>query len=114
MSTPPLESFLARLYTDADMRARFLTDPAAEARQAGLSPTDRAAVLQIDPIQLRLAARSFAHKRHKRGNGRTNRSTMLQRWLEKLRKWIPLHQRQVQMHAVLPQNTPPYVAHDRL
>lgn len=88
MTTPPLESFLARLYTDADMLARFLTDPAAEARQAGLSPADRAAVLQIDPIQLRLAARSFAHKRHKRGNGRTNRSTKFRHCLDELRKWI--------------------------
>lgn len=89
MTEPPLESFLARLYTDAEMRARFLADADTEARQAGLSPPDRAAVLKIDPVQLRLAARSFAHKRNKRANGRTSRSRMLQHWLEKLREWRP-------------------------
>jgi hypothetical protein len=86
MIEPPLESFLARLYTDAELRARFLADPDTEARRAGLSPADRAAVLKIDPIQLRLAARSFAHKRRKRSNVPTNRSPMLPRWLENLRK----------------------------
>lgn len=95
MNQPSLEGFLARLYTDAKMRARFLADADTEARQAGLSPADRVAVLKIDPIQLRLAARSFAHKRRKRSNVPTNRSTMLQHWLKKLRKWIPLHQRRV-------------------
>lgn len=84
-----LESFLARLYTDPEMRARFLADADTEARQAGLSPTDHAAVLKIDPIQLRLAARSFAHKRRKRANGHSKPSrskpfTIIQRWMEKV------------------------------
>ena len=85
MNQPPLESFLARLYTDAKMRARFLVDADTEARQAGLSPADRAAVLQIDPIQLRLAARSFAHKRSKRANAHSSQPTILARWLKKFR-----------------------------
>ena len=83
MTEPPLESFLARLYTDAEMRARFLADAATEAQQAGLSPADRAAVLKIDPLQLRLAARSFAHKRRKRANAHRNHPTILGRWLKK-------------------------------
>jgi hypothetical protein len=85
MSAVPLESFLARLYTNAEMRARFLADPAAEAGQAGLSPSDRAAVLQIDPIQLRLAARSFAHKRRKRA-GAPPPPTLVQRWIGRIRR----------------------------
>lgn len=85
MTEPPLESFLARLYTDPEMRARFLADAESEARQAGLSPADRAAVLRIDPVELRLAARSFAHKRRKRANGHSRRPTILGRWLKKLR-----------------------------
>jgi hypothetical protein len=84
MTKPPLESFLAQLYTDAEMRARFLANADSEARQAGLSPADRAAVLRIDPVQLRLAARSFAHKRRKRANG-SSRPTILGRWLKKFR-----------------------------
>ena len=85
MTGPPLESFLARLYTDAGMRARFLADADTETRLAGLSPADRAAVLKIDPVQLRLAARSFAHKRRKRANGHSSRPTILGRWLKKFR-----------------------------
>jgi hypothetical protein len=86
MTEPPLESFLAQLYTDAEMRARFLADAAAEARQAGLSPADCAAVLKIDPIQLRLAARSFAHKRRKRSVRSSKPPTKFQRWVEKFRQ----------------------------
>ena len=85
MNQPSLESFLAGLYTDAKMRARFLADADTEARQAGLSPADRAAVLKIDPIQLRLAARSFAHKRHKRA-GAPPPPTFFQRWIGKIRR----------------------------
>jgi hypothetical protein len=86
MNEPPLESFLARLYTDPVMRARFLADPLSEAEQAGLSPAHRAAVLKIDPIELRLAARSFAHKRRKRAGIPPAPTTLVQRWIGKLRK----------------------------
>jgi hypothetical protein len=86
MNEPPLESFLARLYTDPAMRARFLADPSSEAEQAGLSLTHRAAVLKIDPIELRLATRSFAHKRHKRANIPPAPTTLVQRWIGKFRK----------------------------
>ena len=86
MNEPPLEGFLARLYTDPEMRARFLADPLSEAEQAGLSPAHRAAVLKIDPIELRLAARSFAHKRRKRAGILPAPTTVVQRWIGKLRK----------------------------
>ena len=38
---PTLESFLARLYTDAAARARFLEDPRGEAARAGLSEAEQ-------------------------------------------------------------------------
>jgi uncharacterized protein (UPF0276 family) len=54
-----LQMFLARLYTDADARARFLANPEQATREAGL-PAD---VARINPDELRLAARSFEKKR---------------------------------------------------
>ena len=85
--TPPavvtLEAFLARLYTDAELRARFLRDRADEARRAGLSSADQAAVLTMDATDLRLAARSFAHKRAKQRSAVSacRRFGWLPRWL---------------------------------
>jgi hypothetical protein len=61
--TPSFEQFLARLYTDPAARARFLADPRAEAARAGLSSGQSRALEAIDRIGLKLAARSFAHKR---------------------------------------------------
>jgi hypothetical protein len=89
MSQPPLslEAFLARLYTDAEERTRFLQDRAGEARRAGLSAADEAAVLAIDATGLRLAARSFAHKRQKlRAVPPRPRSPIIAR----LRRWFSL------------------------
>ena len=86
MSEPPLESFLARLYTDPELCARFLNDPANEAQQAGLSAQNCAAVLKINPTELRLAARSFAHKRSKRAHRPSKPPTLWQRWAEKFRR----------------------------
>jgi len=86
MSEPPLESFLARLYTDPEMRARFLDDPANEAQRAGLSALNCAAVVKINPVELRLAARSFAHKRNKRASRPSKSLTFWQRWTEKFRR----------------------------
>lgn len=58
-----LEAFLARLYTDAELRARFLADPAGEARRAGLDDASAERLAQIDRAGLELAAASFAAKR---------------------------------------------------
>lgn len=61
---PDLQRFLARLYTDDALRARFLAHPAAVARECGFDDTqaERLAV-EIDAESLTLAARSYAKKR---------------------------------------------------
>jgi hypothetical protein len=86
MNEPAMESFLARLYTNEESRARFLADPPGEAKRAGLSAAAAAAVTKIDPIQLRLAARSFAHKRHEHAEHEASRPTLWQRWTTKFRR----------------------------
>jgi hypothetical protein len=58
-----LEAFLAQLYTDARLRARFLAAPLAEATRAGLAAPEAQALQYMDCVGLELAARSFAHKR---------------------------------------------------
>ena len=63
MTALRFEEFLARLYVDADMRARFVADPVLEATSAGLTPNECAALKQIDRVGLELAAESFARKR---------------------------------------------------
>lgn len=60
------EAFLARLYTDAELRARFLADPAGEARRAGLDEASARRLAAIDRAGLELAAASFAAKREKK------------------------------------------------
>ena len=63
MNALMFEKFLARLYVDAEMRARFVADPVLEATLAGLTPDECAALQQIDLLGLELAAASFARKR---------------------------------------------------
>jgi hypothetical protein len=58
-----LEAFLARLYTDAGLRARFLADPRGEARRARLSDEEVLALVAIDRVGLELVAASLARKR---------------------------------------------------
>lgn len=60
------EAFLARLYTDAELRARFLADPVGEARRVGLDEASAQRLASIDREGLELAAASFAAKREKR------------------------------------------------
>jgi hypothetical protein len=55
--------FLARLYTDAQLRSRFLADPRAEAERHQLTDDECTALERIDRAGLDLSARSFAHKR---------------------------------------------------
>ena len=57
------EAFLARLYVDADARARFLADPHVAATAAALSPEEIDAAEKIDRIGLRMTANSLRHKR---------------------------------------------------
>jgi hypothetical protein len=61
------EAFLARLYTDAELRARFLADPVGEARRAGLDQETAERLASIDRKGLELAAASFAAKKSRKG-----------------------------------------------
>jgi len=63
MSSVALETYLARLYTDAVARAQFDADPAGEAARAGLSDAECAALVACDRVGLELAAESFGRKR---------------------------------------------------
>jgi hypothetical protein len=65
-SSTRLETFLARLYVDAHARANFKANPRAEAKKAGLSDYESAALENLDWIGLEMAARSFAKKRHRK------------------------------------------------
>jgi hypothetical protein len=63
VSSPRLEGFLARLYTDQALLEAFLRQPKAVAREAGLTDSDAAALTTIDRDGLVMAARSFRAKR---------------------------------------------------
>jgi hypothetical protein len=63
MSARVFETFLTRIYADPGARARFKANPRAEARRAGLSDEECAALENTDWIGLEMAARSFARKR---------------------------------------------------
>lgn len=81
--SPRFEAFLARIYVDAAARQRFLADPLAAARDAGLDAREARALADIDRIGLELAAESFARKRAhgaKRG---------IRRWLSLVVSFAP-------------------------
>ncbi|HMI54242.1 MAG TPA: hypothetical protein VK525_22225 [Candidatus Saccharimonadales bacterium] len=63
MSARNFESFLAHLYVDADLRARFRASPHLEARKAGLDAGELRSLETLDWTSLELAARGFAGKR---------------------------------------------------
>lgn len=58
-----LEIFLARLYVDDALYARFLADPEGTARRADLSAAEVASISQIDRVGLELARGSYFRKR---------------------------------------------------
>jgi hypothetical protein len=66
MNNVAFEQFLARIYVAPAFRERFLADPHAEAARAGLSEEQCRALAAIDRIGLKMAARSFAHKRSRK------------------------------------------------
>jgi hypothetical protein len=88
MSSLTLEDYLARLYTDAAVREKFLMDPAAAARDAGLSASDTAALRNIDIAGLKMAAASYAHKREQH---RRPRRTFYETWMNWLHKRLPFN-----------------------
>jgi hypothetical protein len=66
VNDPKMERFLASLYVDAQLRARFLNAPREEARRAGLNAEQCEALVAIDRVGLEMAARSFERKRQKK------------------------------------------------
>jgi hypothetical protein len=73
-----LERLWARLLTDPELRARFLADAFAVARQEGLSREDSVALTKIPASDLQVAARSYAFKR----GGKSKRSN--KSWISKI------------------------------
>jgi hypothetical protein len=70
MSSPALEAYLARLYTDAAARTAFLGDPVGAARAAGLDSAVAEGLAGIDRTGLVMAAASLGDKvarRRRRG-----------------------------------------------
>jgi hypothetical protein len=65
MSSPGIEAFLARLYTEEAALAAFLANPEAAAAAAGLDAAEIAALAAIDRDGLAMAARSFRAKRER-------------------------------------------------
>jgi hypothetical protein len=78
MSSPALETFLARLLVEDETRRRFLADAVGEARRAGLGEDDAASLAAIDRAGLVMAAASYAAKRTARPKAG--------RWLHRLRR----------------------------
>ena len=66
MSSPVLEGFLARIYTDEPALAEFMRMPAETARAAGLGDAEVLALVAADRIGLVMAAASFRAKRERR------------------------------------------------
>jgi uncharacterized protein len=58
-----IEALLARIYTDEELRARFLAAPEEVAMHENLSAEDVTALAAIDRTGLEMAASSFARKR---------------------------------------------------
>lgn len=65
MNSPEFEAFLARLYTENDLRQQFLVNPAETARAAGLTNAQCVALAAIDREGLETASLSYAAKRKK-------------------------------------------------
>jgi uncharacterized protein len=59
----PAFHLLAALYTDSEFRARFLANPASEARRWGFDDTEAAQIASMNLDDLALAARGFESKR---------------------------------------------------
>lgn len=77
---PEFETFLARLYTDASLRTRFLAEPRVEAQRHQLTAEECDALERIDRVGLELSARSFAHKRAIKRSRRRWWTTFLWKW----------------------------------
>ena len=76
MSSPALEEFLARLYTDEAALCAFLSTPTETAGAAGLDHAEISALAEADRTGLVMAAASFRAKRKRR-----SRRHRLLRWI---------------------------------
>jgi len=83
MSSPALETYLARLYTDDTVREAFLLAPHAQALLHGLSPQEADAMAAMDRVGLQMAAASYRAKRAGRTHHGT-RATPTPRWWRRL------------------------------
>jgi hypothetical protein len=83
VSARSVEAFLARLYTEAPLRASLVADPRATAVAAGLSDDEASAFAAIDRVGLELAAESYARKRAAHRGPR-------QAWLRRVCGWLHL------------------------
>ncbi len=81
MSSPQLETFLARLYTDSALREAFLHDPRVTASSAALATDEVDALCRMDRAGLQMAAHSFAKKRE--GYGKSHHP-----WWKNLLKFV--------------------------
>ena len=71
MSARGVEAFLARLYSDAALRERFLQDDKTAMANPPLTESERAALLEMDRVGLQMAAASYASKRVHHSGKRT-------------------------------------------
>ncbi|WP_308921644.1 hypothetical protein [Janthinobacterium sp. J1-1] len=85
MSSPALEAYLAKLYTDDALRQAFLDAPQTQSVLHGLSPQEAEAMAAIDRIGLQMAAASFQHKRAAHGAHAKQQQGWWRRLLERWR-----------------------------
>lgn len=83
MSSPALEAYLARLYTDDAVRDAFLRAPRAQALLHGLSPQEAEAMAAMDHVGLQMAAACYRAKRAGRA-GHGSGAKPAQRWWRRL------------------------------
>lgn len=86
MNAAALEAYLARLYTNAALRERFLAAPALEAWRAGLDEPTTATLAKIDKTGLRMAAANYARKRAERRKPQRRLRDVLPGWLRRANK----------------------------
>jgi hypothetical protein len=85
------EAFLASLYTDKEMRIRFLSQPDLEARNYGLSEDEILDATKIDRDGLIFASRSLAKKRQKLAGAHSecvHAASGVKAWLQKARRLL--------------------------
>ena len=85
MSSPSLEAYLAKLYTDDALRQAFLDAPQAQSVLHGLSPQEAETMAAIDRIGLQMAAASFQHKRAAHGAHAKQQQSWWRRLVERWR-----------------------------